>query len=77
MHLQDVATPAAIVDELRLARNLERMQSRMNALGVAFRPHVKTAKCIEIAKRQRALGVVEGRLHPAQKVVAVAHAAGC
>ena len=56
MHLQDVATPAAIVDELRLARNLERMQSRMNALGVAFRPHVKTAKCIEIAKRQRALG---------------------
>ena len=39
-----------------MARNLERMQSRMNALGVRFRPHVKTAKCIEIAKRQQALG---------------------
>jgi D-serine deaminase-like pyridoxal phosphate-dependent protein len=56
MSLQDIATPAAIVDEARLARNLERMQERMNALGVKFRPHVKTAKCIEIAARQRALG---------------------
>ena len=56
MHLEDIATPAAIVDAARMARNLERMQSRMNALGVKFRPHVKTAKCIEIAQRQRALG---------------------
>ena len=56
MHLEDIATPAAIVDAARMARNLERMQSRMDALGVRFRPHVKTAKCVEIAKRQRALG---------------------
>ena len=56
MLLQDIATPAAIVDEARMARNLERMQSRMNALRVNFRPHVKTAKCVEIAKRQQALG---------------------
>ena len=56
MHLQDIATPAAVVDEARMTRNLDRMQSRMNVLGVKFRPHVKTAKCIEIARRQQALG---------------------
>src|SRR6185369_10376781 len=46
----------AIVDEGRLLRNLARMQERMNTLGVAFRPHVKTTKCIDIAQRQRDLG---------------------
>lgn len=56
MQLQDIATPAALVDEARMTRNLERMQSRMNALGVKFRPHVKTAKCVEVARRQQALG---------------------
>lgn len=54
--LNALATPAALVDETRLMRNLQRMQRRMDALGVAFRPHVKTAKCIEIARRQRDLG---------------------
>ena len=56
MQLQDIATPAALVDEARMTRNLERMQSRMNALGVKFRPHVKTAKCVEVGRRQQALG---------------------
>jgi D-serine deaminase-like pyridoxal phosphate-dependent protein len=56
VRLQHLATPAAIVDEVRLTRNLARMQARMDALGVKFRPHVKTAKCVEIARRQQALG---------------------
>jgi D-serine deaminase-like pyridoxal phosphate-dependent protein len=54
--LADLDTPAALVDEPRLAAALARMQARMNALGVALRPHVKTAKCIEVARRQRAAG---------------------
>jgi len=49
-------TPAALLDEPRLMHNLRRMQQRMDTLGVALRPHVKTAKCIEVAQRQRALG---------------------
>jgi len=32
------------------------MQERMQALGVRLRPHVKTPKCIEVARRQRAAG---------------------
>jgi threo-3-hydroxy-D-aspartate ammonia-lyase len=53
---EDMITPAALIDEGRMMRNIIRMQSRMNALGVSFRPHVKTSKCIEVAKRQRAEG---------------------
>lgn len=52
MQLQDLPTPAALVDTARMQRNIERMQQRMNALGVAFRPHVKTSKCIEISTAQ-------------------------
>ena len=32
--------------------NITRMQQRMDTLGVALRPHVKTHKCLEIAERQ-------------------------
>jgi D-serine deaminase-like pyridoxal phosphate-dependent protein len=56
MHLQDLSTPAALVDTQRMQRNIARMQTRMSALGVAFRPHVKTSKCIEIAQQQIAAG---------------------
>jgi D-serine deaminase-like pyridoxal phosphate-dependent protein len=52
MHLQDLPTPAALIDTDRMQRNIERMQQRMNALGVAFRPHVKTSKCIPVAQAQ-------------------------
>lgn len=52
MHLQDLNTPAALVDTARMQRNITRMQQRMNSLGVAFRPHVKTTKCIAIAQAQ-------------------------
>lgn len=51
-HLDALNTPSAIVDLGRMRRNIERMQARMNALGVRFRPHVKTTKCLEIARAQ-------------------------
>jgi D-serine deaminase-like pyridoxal phosphate-dependent protein len=56
MRLADIPTPAALVDEARMGRNIARMQARMNALGVKLRPHVKTPKCVEVAKRQLAAG---------------------
>lgn len=49
-------TPAALVDLARVERNIEHMQAVVDNLGVALRPHVKTAKCVEIAARQRAAG---------------------
>jgi D-serine deaminase-like pyridoxal phosphate-dependent protein len=54
--LLNIETPAAIVDVARMQRNISRMQDRMIALGVSFRPHVKTTKCVDVADRQRAAG---------------------
>jgi D-serine deaminase-like pyridoxal phosphate-dependent protein len=54
----DVVTPAAIVDLDRLDENLGRWQAHCDAAGLANRPHVKTHKCVEIARRQLELGAV-------------------
>jgi D-serine deaminase-like pyridoxal phosphate-dependent protein len=56
MPIADLATPAALVDIVRMQRNIDTMQQRMNTLGVALRPHVKTSKCVEVVKRQMAAG---------------------
>jgi len=55
MH-NNLETPALLLDEGRMQHNIERMQNRMNQLGVAFRPHVKTSKCLEVVRRQMAAG---------------------
>jgi threo-3-hydroxy-D-aspartate ammonia-lyase len=52
----EIATPAALIDETRMMRNIARMQEQMRVLGVRLRPHVKTPKCIEVARRQEAAG---------------------
>ncbi|MEO8391280.1 DSD1 family PLP-dependent enzyme [Polaromonas sp.] len=54
--LATLETPAALIDLPRMARNIARMQARMNALGVRFRPHVKTSKCTPVAQAQRVAG---------------------
>ena len=51
-----VETPAPIVDLDRLERNLSRWQRRCDELGLGNRPHVKTHKCVEIARLQLELG---------------------
>lgn len=50
MHLTDLETPALVVDRRRLLRNLERMRVRLDALGVPLRPHVKTAKSVDVVR---------------------------
>ncbi|HEX6794085.1 MAG TPA: alanine racemase [Casimicrobiaceae bacterium] len=52
----DLETPLLLLDEARMQRNIDRMQARMNALRVRFRPHVKTSKCAEVVRRQLAAG---------------------
>lgn len=53
---QELNTPAALVDIRRMERNIARMQQRMDALGVRFRPHVKTAKSLPVTQAQIAAG---------------------
>jgi D-serine deaminase-like pyridoxal phosphate-dependent protein len=56
MKLAELATPAALVDGTRMQRNIVRMQSHIDALGVRFRPHVKTTKCLPVVQAQLAAG---------------------
>ncbi len=56
MNLANLPTPAALLDESRLQRNIQHMQQHLNRLGVRLRPHVKTAKCEAVAQRQRLAG---------------------
>jgi D-serine deaminase-like pyridoxal phosphate-dependent protein len=51
-------TPRLILDEARLDANIERMAARVRALGGVLRPHVKTHKSGEIARRQLAAGAI-------------------
>jgi D-serine deaminase-like pyridoxal phosphate-dependent protein len=54
----DIQTPCLVVDRDVLEGNLVAMADRAHDLGLALRPHAKTHKCVEVARRQVALGAV-------------------
>jgi D-serine deaminase-like pyridoxal phosphate-dependent protein len=54
--VQDLDTPALVVDLDIMERNLRRVQDYCNANGLKLRPHTKTHKSIDIARKQLALG---------------------
>ena len=56
--LDDVDTPALILDLDRFDANLERMREAMAKRHMRVRPHAKSHKCPEIARRQIATGSV-------------------
>ncbi|MDX1529070.1 MAG: DSD1 family PLP-dependent enzyme [Gammaproteobacteria bacterium] len=58
MPLEEVDTPALIVDLDAFERNLKLMADNVESCGVRLRPHAKTHKCAVIARRQMALGAV-------------------
>lgn len=45
-----------LVDRARVTRNLDRMQAAVTRWGLRLRPHAKTHKSIEMARRQTAAG---------------------
>ena len=49
--VSDLDTPCLLLDVSRMNGNIRRLHSRLAAKAVAFRPHLKTAKSIEIARR--------------------------
>jgi D-serine deaminase-like pyridoxal phosphate-dependent protein len=52
MNYTDLPTPAFLVDRSRVQQNCDRMRAKAQRSNVAFRPHVKTHKTVEIAKMQ-------------------------
>ena len=51
MQLEDLETPALLLDRARMDRNIARIRARMASLGVSFRPHLKTGKSIDVTRR--------------------------
>ncbi len=56
MLLDQLETPALLVERGRLLLNLDRMQARAATNAVALRPHVKTHKSVALARLQRERG---------------------
>lgn len=64
-----LATPALVLDLDVFEGNIARMAAHARAAGVALRPHAKTHKCSEIARRQieaGALGICTAKLGEAE-----------
>lgn len=57
-HIDQIDTPALILDLDAFERNIKRLQDAATATGVRLRPHAKSHKCPEIALRQIQAGAV-------------------
>ncbi|MDO9369157.1 MAG: DSD1 family PLP-dependent enzyme [Sphingopyxis sp.] len=54
----DLNTPVLVLDVEALDRNIQRMAALAANHGVALRPHAKTHKSVDIARRQKKAGAV-------------------
>lgn len=54
----DLKTPALVIDLDAFEHNVRKMAEHCRGSGVALRPHAKTHKCAEIARRQISAGAV-------------------
>jgi D-serine deaminase-like pyridoxal phosphate-dependent protein len=48
--LDELETPCLVLDKARVRANVTRLKSHLSRFGVAFRPHFKTAKSIDVAR---------------------------
>ena len=58
MPLDEVDTPALLVDLDAFEHNLRRLADEVKASGIRLRPHAKTHKCAVVGQQQVALGAV-------------------
>lgn len=69
-----IATPALVVDLDRLEQNLRRLAEYFASRPAKLRPHFKSHKCVELARRQLATGSCTGitcaKLSEAEQLVA-------
>lgn len=49
--LDTVETPALVLDLAKVDRNIARLREKLVKLSVGFRPHVKTSKSLDVARR--------------------------
>lgn len=68
MRLETLQTPALVLNRAVMENNMQRMQKAVASRGVAFRPHMKTAKAADIAEyalELGACGITVSTLHEA------------
>ena len=56
MHIDQLETPAVLIDLDKMEANIQRVQTYMDRHGIANRPHIKTHKLPEIAHMQLRAG---------------------
>ena len=74
-YLEELLTPAAIVDLARMEANLDRMANYVRGAQLGLRPHIKTHKTPELAAeqiRRGAIGLTVATLHEAEVMSAAA-----
>jgi D-serine deaminase-like pyridoxal phosphate-dependent protein len=49
--LDELVTPCLVLDADRMGRNIARLKARLDGLGVTLRPHLKTCKSVDVARR--------------------------
>ncbi|WP_188207939.1 alanine racemase [Alkalibacillus aidingensis] len=68
----NIDTPSLLLHEEKLERNMQRISDFVQSQGIALRPHTKTHKSVEIAKRQvqgGAVGVTVAKLDEAEVLI--------
>lgn len=58
MEMNTIATPALLLDMDKLDKNISDIVKIAERYGVKYRPHIKTHKSIDIAKRQMEAGAI-------------------
>ncbi len=54
MKLENLKTPSLVLDVAKVKRNAAEMSRRVKQFGADLRPHIKTHKCVEVARIQTA-----------------------
>lgn len=70
--LRELTTPALVLDWDAFEQNIGAYQNQMNLHGLRARPHAKSHKCAEIARRQiaaGAVGICTASLHEAEEMM--------
>jgi len=49
--VKGLTTPSLLLDEARMLQNSQRLRRHLDGLGVALRPHLKTVKSVDAARR--------------------------
>jgi D-serine deaminase-like pyridoxal phosphate-dependent protein len=58
MHLNDLSTPAVLIEQPRVLANIDRMQEAANRRGIRMRPHTKTHKSPVVGRWQIERGAI-------------------